>query len=217
MGRRFIIGGIAALIAAFLLLFLLASQEPRAAVAVGVEFVHNATYPEATFKAWVTNRSKHPIALGDVAIRFRTEAGREVGGQLRTSSPWQGGVEPPLPGSLRPNAVATVSLRAENYYKDARLVFDYSYEANPPCKAVSRCVRLVVLKFRLYPHIDSDALSVVSRSPSKPVAPSNVWQWLLRRGMLNGRIRTGYVGPWVQWQNAAGSKCTLEEGRGANP
>jgi hypothetical protein len=203
MRRRLIIAMIGALALVVGLGFWLANRELPAPVQVRVAFVHREGYPNAVFTAWVTNLSNRRIALGNTAVRFRTESGLEAGGPVWETFPWSGAVEPPGPGTLKPRGIATVSVPARDYYTGAQLEFEYAFDADPVRRAISKVTGFVVRRFGLRPKIDTDPL--IGRPQNKRVAVSGVWQWLYKNGMLNGHLRRSYEGPWVPWERAAGN------------
>jgi hypothetical protein len=204
MRRRLIIAVIGALAVVVGLAFWLATRELPALVQVRVAFVHREAYPNAVFTAWVTNLSNRRIALGNPAVRFRTESGLEAGGPVWETFPWRGAVEPPGPGTLQPHGIATVSVPARDYYRDARLEFEYAFDADPARRAASKVTGFVVRRFGLRPNIDTDPL--IGRPQGKRATVPGVWQWLYENGMLNGRVRRSYEGPWVPWEKEAGKE-----------
>ena len=198
MHRRWIIAGIGVLVVAVCLVAWLATREVRPPVQVRVAFIHREAYPNALFTAWVTNRADRRITLGNPAVRFHTENGLEAGGLIGETFPWSGGIDPPGLGTLRPGAIATLSAPARDYYRDARLEFEYACDADPLRTAVSKVTGFAVRRFSLRPQIDSDPL--IGRPQGKRAARPGVWQWLYENGRLNGRLRRSYEGPWVPWE-----------------
>jgi hypothetical protein len=176
----------------------LGTREARSPVQVGVAFIHREAYPNARFTAWITNRTSRRISLGQPAVRFHTESGLEAGGLIWGTVPWKGGIDPPGPGVLRPGAIATLTVPARDYYKEARLEFEYAFDADPVRRAVSKVTGFAVRRLGLRPQIDSDPL--VGRPQGKRATRPGVWQWLYDNGMLNGRLRRSYEGPWVPWE-----------------
>jgi hypothetical protein len=203
MRRRLITAGIGALVLAVCLVVWLPTREVRLPVAVRVAFIHQEAYPNALFTAWVTNRTNRRIALGHPAVSFLTESGLEAGGPIAETFPWGGGIDPPGPGTLRPGAIATLPVPARDHYKEARFEFEYSFNADPMRSAVSKVTCFAVRPFGLKPQIDWDPL--IERPHGKRATRPGVWQWLYENGMLNGRLRRSYEGPWVPWEKAAGN------------
>jgi hypothetical protein len=199
-----ITAGIGVLVMAVCLLVWFASRKVPQPIEVRVAFTHQEAYPNAFFTAWITNRTNRRIALRQPAVRFHTESGLEAGGLIGETFPWGGEIEPPGPGSLRPGAIATLSVPARDYYKDARLEFGYSFDADPVRRAVSKITGLAVRRFGLRPQIDSDP--PIGRPQGKRATRSGLWQWLDENGMLNGRLRTSYEGSWVPWEKSGGNK-----------
>ena len=194
--------GIGVLVMAVGLVVWFATREVRPPVGVRVAFIHREAYPNALFTAWVTNRTNRRIALGQPAVRFHTESGLEAGGMVWETVPWRGEIEPPGPGTLRPGGIATLRVPARDYYRDARLDFEYAIDADPVRRAVSKVAGFAVRQFGLRPNIDLDPL--IGRPQGKRATRSSAWQWLYENGMLNGRLRRAYEGPWVPWEKSAG-------------
>jgi hypothetical protein len=161
-----------------------------APLGVGIVFTHNQTYPKAVFTAYVTNKSGRPILLSNAELYFQSDGQSES----VTWSHWDGTfpIAPAQP--LLPQAVASLSISVSEYERQGRLTFDYTCDAGLLRKAASPVVCFLVRRLGLRPQFENR------------VRPRNTCAWLANQGLLNGRVRRIYEGPWVAWETAAANE-----------
>jgi hypothetical protein len=187
MRRRTIIIGVCLLVAGLSLVAVLVIRQRNAtpsegspeakaqAYLVGFSLIREGT--GATFTASLTNYYGVPIYLRGHAFQYEDDRGQIINGP-RGWSMWHPWVGLTNFDNLLPNAVATISFRANEVPAQAkriRLVFQYFYDAGPLTKAASH---------------------IVTNLPVSSLSQAERYR-LYQSGLLNGQHQRSYDGDWV--------------------
>ena len=180
MRRKWIIGCIGGLVFGLISLIWLLTRTGESPIELGVAISRPEGEHTVLFKASITNKTLHAVKIqGRVQVTYLDQAGAEVAGDFVRLAGSGTDV-----GGLPPRGFDSVLLEASgsDHIGGVRLRFNYSYDAGPLQRAVSRAL---------------NRMRVAAPTGPGKYPLSGYWGWLGRNGFLDGTRKVSYQGTWL--------------------